>query len=107
MSQIGQQYPALFNVNLAVAAVGEDASISVLASKDGVHATVIHWWKKEALVSMETGFAEKLEAQQVDHHAEMKALHKPVLSLDLNHPGILSVVRLPMKLEYVEVDKVL
>ncbi len=47
MSRVRKNHPANFKAKIAVAALREDAPISELASKNGVHATVIHRWKGE------------------------------------------------------------
>lgn len=61
MSRIRKNHPASFKAQIALSALREDAPISELSIKYGVHATVIHRWKKEALVSMKAGFSGKLE----------------------------------------------
>lgn len=73
-----KNYPAKFKAQVALAALREDASVAELSARYGVHATVIHRWKKEALASMEAGFAGKLEAQDRDHAVEVKALHAKI-----------------------------
>ena len=78
MSKTRKNYSAKFKSQVALAALREDSPISELSSKYGVHATVIHRWKKEALASMETGFSGKFENQKVDHNAEIKELHAKI-----------------------------
>lgn len=78
MSRTRKNHPASFKAKVALSALREDAPISELAVKYGVHATVIHRWKKEALASMEAGFSGKLELQKSDHKAEIKALHAKI-----------------------------
>jgi transposase-like protein len=56
MSATRKQYPSSFKAKVALAALREDAPVSELAIKYGVHATVIHRWKKEALAGIEAGF---------------------------------------------------
>ncbi len=78
MSRTRKNHPASFKAKVALSALREDAPVSELALKYGVHATVIHRWKKEALASMEAGFSGKLEVQKNDHKAEVKALHAKI-----------------------------
>lgn len=78
MSRTRKNHPASFKAQVALSALREDAPISELALKYGVHATVIHRWKREALASMEAGFSGKLDVQKNDHQAEIKALHAKI-----------------------------
>lgn len=73
-----KNYPAAFKAKVALAALREDASVAELSSTYGVHATVIHRWKKEALASMEAGFSGKLDIQEKDHAAEVQELHAKI-----------------------------
>ena len=78
MSRIKKNHPASFKAQVALSALREDAPISELSIKYGVHATVIHRWKKEALVSMKAGFSGKLEKVEGNHDAHMKELHAKI-----------------------------
>ena len=78
MTRARKSYSAKFKSQMVLAALREDAPISELASKYGIHATVIHRWKKEALASMEAGFSGKLEHQQAEHGIELKELHAKI-----------------------------
>jgi transposase len=78
MSRTRKNHPASFKAKVALAALREDAPVSELALKYGVHATVIHRWKKEALSSMEAGFSGYLEKAATDHEAQIKELHAKI-----------------------------
>ena len=78
MSRTRKNHPASFKAQVALSALREDTPVSDLALKYGVHATVIHRWKKEALASMEAGFSGKLDVQKSDHAAEIKELHAKI-----------------------------
>jgi len=78
MSRTRKNHPASFKVKVALSALREDALVSELALKYGVHATVIHRWKKEALASMEAGFSGKLEKTNIDQEAQIHALHAKI-----------------------------
>lgn len=78
MSRTRKSYPAKLKSQVALAAIREEAPISELSSKYGVHATVIQRWKKEALAAVEAGFSEKLENREREHGAEIKELHAKI-----------------------------
>jgi transposase len=63
--------------------------VSELAIKYGVHATVIHRWKKEALAGIEAGFSGKLESQTVDHDKHIKELHAKIGQLTVEKDFLL------------------
>ncbi len=72
ISRTRKNHPANFKAKVAVSALREDAPISELAVKYGVHATVIHRWKREVLASMEAGFSGKLEKSNTEHEAHLR-----------------------------------
>jgi transposase len=78
MSRIRKNHSSEFKAQVALSAIREDATISELSSRYGVHATVIHRWKKEALASMTAGFSGKQERMENDHSAEIKDLHAKI-----------------------------
>jgi transposase len=83
MSRTRKNHPANFKANVAVSALREDAPISERAVKYGVHATVIHRWKREALASMEAGFSGKLEKSQTEHESQLHELHAKIGQLSV------------------------
>jgi transposase len=78
MSRTRKNHPASFKAKVALSALREDAPISELALKFGVHATVIHRWKREALTAMEAGFSGKLEKNHTDQEAHIHELHATI-----------------------------
>ncbi len=56
MSPTRKNHPANFKTKVALAALREDAPISELALQYGVHATVIHRWKRAALSDLPSSF---------------------------------------------------
>jgi transposase len=78
MSRTRKNYPAHFKAKVALSALREDAPISELASQFGIHGTVIHRWKKEALQGMEDRFKDSTQKSQKDHASEIKELHAKI-----------------------------
>lgn len=78
MSKIRKHHSAVFKAQVALAAIREDATIAELSSKYGIHATVIHRWKKEAIEAMAAGFSDKQQRQQNDHATQIKELHAKI-----------------------------
>jgi len=83
MSRTRKNHPANFKAKVALAAFREDTPISELAIKYGVHATVIHRWKREALASMEAGFSGKLAKSHTDHETHIHELHAKIGQLSV------------------------
>ena len=83
MSRTRKNHPANFKAKVALAALREDAPISELALKYGVHATVIHRWRREALAAMEAGFSGKLERSHTDQEAQIHELHAKIGQLSV------------------------
>jgi transposase len=83
MSRTRKNHPANFKAKVALSALREDATISELALKYGVHATVIHRWKREARASMEAGFSGKLEKSHTDQEAQIHELHAKIGQLSV------------------------
>ena len=89
MSSTRKNYPASFKAKVALAALREDAPVSELAVKYGVHATVIHRWKKEAVAGMEAGFSGRGERQEMDHDQQVKELHAKIGQLTVERDFLL------------------
>lgn len=78
MSKIRKNHNAEIKNQVVLAAIRKDATISELLSRYGVHATVIHRRKKEAIEAMSVGFSGKQERQQSDHTNQIKELHAKI-----------------------------
>ena len=93
MSRTRKHHPAHFKANVALAALREDAPISELAIKYGVHATVIHRWKREALASMEAGFSGKLEKAHADQEGQIHELHAKIGQLSVERDFLVDAAK--------------
>jgi len=83
MSRTRKNHPANFKAKVALSALREEVPISELAVKYGVHATVIHRWKREALASLEAGFSVKCEKSHIDQAAHIHELHAKIGQLSV------------------------
>ncbi len=89
MSRTRKNHPASFKAKVALSALREDAPVSELALKYGVHATVIHRWKKEALASMEAGFSGKIEKVNANKESQIHELHAKIGQLSVERDFLL------------------
>jgi transposase len=68
MARKRTRHAAGFKAQVALAAVKEDRTVNELASKYGVHPTLIHGWKKQLLAGAEAVFANGAKAAEADAH---------------------------------------
>ena len=78
MARKRARHPAGFKAQVALAAVKEDRTVSELASKFGVHATLIHGWKKQLLAGAEGIFASGARAASADTEALQAELYEQI-----------------------------
>lgn len=71
-------HSAAFKAQVALAAVKEDRTVGELASKFGVHATLIHGWKKQLLSGAETVFSNGVKGGSVDAEAQQAELYEQI-----------------------------
>ena len=83
MSRTRKNHPASFKTQVVLAVLRDDATISELASKYRVHATVLHRWKREAVASMEAGFSGKLGKITSDQEGQIHELHAKIGQLSV------------------------
>lgn len=83
MSNVRKHHSAEFKAQVALSAIREDATVGELASRYGVHTTIIRRWKKEGIASLSASFSGKQERQQNDHAAEIRELHAKIGQLTM------------------------
>src|SRR5680860_536925 len=91
MSRTRKNHPASFKSNVALSSLRDNAPISELALKYGVHATVIHRLKREALAAMEAGFSGKLEKSHTDQEAHIHELHAKIGQLSVERLSLIHI----------------
>ena len=73
-----RRYRAEFKAKVALEALKGDLTVVDLVAKHGLHQTLIHTWKRQAVEGMSTVFSGKAEAAAVDREAELSKLHAKI-----------------------------
>jgi len=73
-----KNYSADFKAKVALEAIRGEATISELVAKHGVHQTVIHSWKRQALEGMSAIFSGKAEVKAAEKEGEIEKLHAKI-----------------------------
>ncbi len=76
--RIRKRYSAEFKAKVALEAIRGELTLSELATRHGVHPTMIAVWKRQAVEGMAATFSGKAEAVQAASEAELSKLHAKI-----------------------------
>jgi transposase len=73
-----KRYAAEFKAKVAMEALRGELTASQLATKHGVHQTMIEEWKRQAMEGLVTVFSGKAEAKEGIREEELEKLHAKI-----------------------------
>ena len=73
-----KRYAAEFKANVAMEALRGELTASQLATKHGVHQTMIGDWQRQAMEGLVAVFSGKLEAKEGIREEELEKLHAKI-----------------------------
>ena len=73
-----KRYTADFKVKVALDALKGEHTLAELATKHGIHQTMIATWKRQAIEGMATTFSGKAETAPAASEADLEKLHAKV-----------------------------
>lgn len=73
-----RRYTADFKAKVALEAIRGELTLAELATKHGIHQTMIAAWKRQAIEGMAGTFSGKTEAVQAASEAELARLHAKI-----------------------------
>ena len=73
-----KRYSAEFKAKVALEAIKGELTIAQLTAKHGVHQTLIHAWKKQAIEGLSAVFSGKAEAAEAAGADEVARLHAKI-----------------------------
>ncbi len=78
MRKTRKRYSADFKAKVALEAIRGDLTLAELASRHGIHHTVIASWKRQAVKGMAATFSGGGEAAKVSNDADIDRLHAKI-----------------------------
>jgi transposase len=78
MTGTRKRYGAEFKAKVALEAIRGELTLAELASRHGIHPTMIATWKRQAIEGMAATFSGKSEAVQAMSEAEVSKLHAKI-----------------------------
>jgi transposase len=73
-----KRYTAEFKAKVALEAIRGELTLAELASRHGIHQTMIAAWKKQAVDGLTATFSGKAEVVQATSEAELAKLHAKI-----------------------------
>jgi len=73
-----KRYSADFKARVALEALRGELTTAQLATKHGVHQTMVSEWKRQAVDGLATVFSGKTEAKAADREEEVEKLHAKI-----------------------------
>ena len=73
-----KRYSAEFKAKVALEALRGELTVSQLATKHGVHQTLVSDWKRQALDGLATVFSGKAEAKEGMREEDVEKLHAKI-----------------------------
>ncbi len=86
-----KRYSAEFKARVALEALRGELTVSHLATKHGVHQTLIGDWKRQALDGLVTVFSGKAEAKEGMREEDVERLHAKIGQLVVERDFLVKV----------------
>jgi transposase len=86
-----KRYSAEFKAKIALEALRGELTVSQLATKHGVHQTLIGDWKRQALGGLVTVFSGKAEAKEGMREEDVEKLHAKIGQLVVERDFLVKV----------------
>jgi len=86
-----KRYSAEFKAKIALEALRGELTVSQLATKHGVHQTLIGDWKRQALDGLVTVFSGKVDAKEGMREEDVEKLHAKIGQLVVERDFLVKV----------------